>query len=31
MNDFWFDDFMKIAGAVVLYWMAVMAIGGVLL
>ena len=31
MNDLWFDDFWRIAGAVVLYWMLVVAIGGALL
>jgi len=31
MNDFWFDDFRLVTGAVILYWMLAVAIGAVLL
>ena len=31
MSDLWFDDFMRLAGAVVLYWMLVVAIAQLLL
>ena len=30
MNDFWFDDFMKLAGAAVLYCVLAVAIAQVL-